>query len=76
MAITNRPYNDEIIVTAVQSLNTKVEQVRDVEVNFTSNDTSAEATAMVTATFSWTVPAAEAARILDQAQDSAADPRE
>ena len=76
MAITNRPYNDEKIVTAVQSLETKVEQVRDVEVNFMSNDTSAEATAMITATFSWTIPADEAARILDQAQHGAADPQE
>ena len=76
MAITNRPYNDEKIVTAVQSLKTKVEQVRDVEVNFTSNDTSAEATAVITATFTWTIPAAEAARILDRARNDADDPRE
>ena len=75
MAITNRPYDDEKIVAAVRSLETKVEQVRDVEVNFASNDTSAEATAMITATFSWTVTAAEAARILDQAQNGA-DSRE
>jgi hypothetical protein len=76
MAITNRPYNDEKIVTAVQSLEDKVEQVRDVEVNFTSNDTSAEATALITAVFTWTISAAEAARILDQAQDGASGQRE
>ena len=76
MAITNRPYNDQKIVAAVQNLETKVEQVRDVEVNFSSNDMSAEATAMITATFSWTIPAAEAARILDQAQDSDANSQE
>jgi hypothetical protein len=76
MAITNRPYNDEKIVAAVQSLEGKVEQVRDVQVNFMSNDTSPEATAVVTAVFSWTIPAAEAARILDQAQSGAAEPQE
>ena len=76
MAITNRPYNDQTIVAAVQSLQAKVEQVGDVEVNFTSNDTSAEATAVVTAVFTWTISAAEAARILDQAQNGAAESRE
>ena len=67
MALTNMPYDDDRIVAAVRDAAVRRQEVRDVRVDFTSVDVDDTAEATVTATFAWTLSAADAARILAEA---------
>ena len=67
MALTNLPYDDDAIVAAVRDLAVRRQEVRDVRVDFSSTDVDDATEATVTATFAWTVSAADAARILADA---------
>jgi hypothetical protein len=66
MALTNLPYDDEAILAATESATVLAKEVRDVQVDFASTSVSEDAIARVTATITWTVPAAEALRILQE----------
>ena len=67
MALTNLPYDDEAILAATESATVLAKEVRDVQVDFASTSVSDDdAVARVTATITWTVPAAEALRILQE----------
>ncbi|RIJ51900.1 hypothetical protein DZG00_07115 [Clavibacter lycopersici] len=68
MALTNLPYDDDAILTAVQSATAISREVRDVQVDFSGTGVSEDSVARITATISWTVPADEAVRILDGAR--------
>ncbi|CAQ02642.1 hypothetical protein ACR8AL_10365 [Clavibacter sepedonicus] len=67
MALTNLPYDDEAILGAAESANAISREVRDVQVDFTGTGVGEDGVARITATISWTVPADEAVRILEQA---------
>jgi len=67
MALTNLPYDDDAIVAAVRDVAVRRQEVRDVRVDFSSTDVDESTEATVTATFAWTVSAADAARILADA---------
>ncbi|RIJ56194.1 hypothetical protein [Clavibacter phaseoli] len=66
MALTNLPYDDEAILAATESATVLAKEVRDVQVDFASTSVFDDAVARVTATITWTVPAAEALRILQE----------
>ncbi|WP_316317229.1 hypothetical protein, partial [Clavibacter michiganensis] len=68
MALTNLPYDDEAIIAAAESATVLGREVRDVQVDFASTSVSDDSVARVTATITWTVPADEAVRILDEAR--------
>lgn len=68
MAITNLPYDDERIVAALDSGAGVRSETRDVRVDFAGMGTTEDDVATVTATVSWTVSAAEAVRILEDAR--------
>jgi hypothetical protein len=68
MALTNLPYDDDAILAATESATVLGREVRDVQVDFASTSVSDDAVARVTATITWTVPAGEAVRILDEAR--------
>ncbi|MDQ0744016.1 hypothetical protein QFZ62_001324 [Clavibacter sp. B3I6] len=68
MAITNLPYDDERIVEGVTAATARHTETRDVKVDFTGVGVTADDTATVTATLTWTVSATDAVRILDAAR--------
>jgi hypothetical protein len=68
VALTNLPYDDEAILDATMAATILGREVRDVEVHFTSSDITDGSVARVTATISWTVPATDAADILERAR--------
>ena len=68
MALTNLPYDDSIIAREAAALGPGVPEVRDVAVDFLSDDTTETGTATITVTSSWKVSAADALRILDAAR--------
>ena len=68
MALTNLPYDDDAILAATESGTVLGREVRDVQVDFASTSLSGGDVARVTATITWTVPADEAVRILDEAR--------
>ncbi|AJW78150.1 MULTISPECIES: hypothetical protein [Clavibacter] len=68
MALTNLPYDDDAIIAAAESATVLGREVRDVQVDFASTSVSDDSVARVTATITWTVPADEAVRILDEAR--------
>lgn len=67
MALTNLPYDDEKIVEAVRTGGVKRQELRDVHVDFLSTDLGEEAEATVSATYTWTISAADAVRVLADA---------
>jgi hypothetical protein len=67
MALTNLPYDDEAILTGAEGATVLGREVRDVQVDFTGTDLSDAGVARITATVSWTIPAPEAVRILEDA---------
>ncbi|MBF4623122.1 hypothetical protein [Clavibacter sp. VKM Ac-2872] len=71
MALTNLPYDDDAILAATESATVLAREVRDVQVDFASTSVSDGGVARVTATITWTVPADEAVRILDEARPHA-----
>jgi hypothetical protein len=73
MAITNLPYHDERIVSGVADAHVISTETRDVRVDFTGTGVSPDDTATITATVTWTVPAADAVRVLDAARVSEHD---
>jgi hypothetical protein len=64
MAITNLPYDDALILSGVRAVTAISEETRDVQVDFAGNGTSSQDTARISVTTTWTVPAADAVRIL------------
>ncbi|WP_445443424.1 hypothetical protein [Clavibacter sp. km1a] len=68
MALTNLPYDDERIVEGVTAATARHTETRDVKVDFTGVGVTADDTATITATLTWTVSAADAVRILDAAR--------
>jgi hypothetical protein len=67
MAVTNLPYDDEAILEAAEAATVLSREVRDVQVDFVATDLSDTGVARITATISWTIPAPEAVRILEDA---------
>lgn len=67
MALTNLPYDDDKIVEGARTSDVRRHEVRDVRVDFLSTDVGEAAEATVSATFTWTVSAADAVRILADA---------
>ncbi|RIJ52438.1 hypothetical protein DZG00_04865 [Clavibacter lycopersici] len=63
MAITNLPYDDDLILEGVRATTAISEETRDVQVDFTTG-TSPEDVARISVTTTWTIPAADAVRIL------------
>jgi hypothetical protein len=74
MAITNLPYDDALILSGIRATATISEETRDVQVNFAGNGTSPQDTARISVTTTWTVPAADAVRILAAAVPGHGDP--
>ena len=68
MAISNLPYDDGVIVRAVEGVPARDQSVSDVRVDFLSDDIGAGGSATVTATITWSISAADAVAILDQAR--------
>ncbi|MFS4505760.1 hypothetical protein ACMA46_05920 [Clavibacter sp. Sh2141] len=68
MALTNLPYDDDRIVEGVTAATARHTETRDVKVDFAGVGVTADDTATITATLSWTVSAADAVRILDAAR--------
>ena len=68
MAISNLPYDDGVIVRAVADVPARDQSVSDVRVDFLSDDIGAGGSATVTATITWSISAADAVSILDQAR--------
>ncbi|MFT2690494.1 hypothetical protein [Clavibacter zhangzhiyongii] len=64
MAITNLPYDDDLILEGVRATTAISEETRDVQVDFTTAGTSTEDVARISVTTTYTVPAADAVRIL------------
>lgn len=68
MALTNLPYDDDLIITSVTNVPVLSKEVRDVQVDFTSTESTPNSIATITATITWTVAATDAERILDAAR--------
>ncbi|RII94059.1 hypothetical protein [Clavibacter californiensis] len=64
MAITNLPYDDDLILEGVRATTAISEETRDVHVDFAGTGTSSEDVARISVTTTWTVSAADAVRIL------------
>jgi hypothetical protein len=71
MAITNMPYDDARILDGVTAAPIISTETRDVQVDFASSSTRVGDVARITATITWTVSAADAVRILDEARPAA-----
>jgi hypothetical protein len=68
LALTNLPYDDDAILEATMAARIISREVRDVQVDFTTSEITADSVARVTATISWTIPADDAADILERAR--------
>ena len=64
MAITNLPYDDDLILEGVRAITPISQESRDVQVDFGGTGVSSEDVARISVTTTWTVSAADAVRIL------------